>query len=81
MTRHFLRDDDISPEEQSEILDLALKLKANPYSEKTFAGPQTVALIFDKTSTWGQGIGSGYRKGSRATSCHDCLANFCPKRS
>ena len=51
MTRHFLRDDDISPEEQSEILDLAVKLKGNPYSAKPFAGPKTVALIFDKSST------------------------------
>jgi ornithine carbamoyltransferase len=51
MTRHFLRDDDISPEEQSEILDLAIKLKSDPYSAKTFAGPKTVALIFDKSST------------------------------
>jgi ornithine carbamoyltransferase len=51
MTRHFLRDDDISPEEQSEILDLAIKLKSNPYSAKPFAGPKTVALIFDKSST------------------------------
>jgi ornithine carbamoyltransferase len=51
MTRHFLRDDDISPEEQSEILDLAIKLKIDPYSAKPFAGPKTVALIFDKSST------------------------------
>jgi ornithine carbamoyltransferase len=51
MTRHFLRDDDISPEEQSEILDLAVKLKSSPYSVKPFAGPKTVALIFDKSST------------------------------
>jgi ornithine carbamoyltransferase len=51
MTRHFLRDDDISPQEQSEILDLAVKLKGNPYSAKPFAGPKTVALIFDKSST------------------------------
>jgi ornithine carbamoyltransferase len=51
MTRHFLRDDDISPEEQSEILDLAIKIKSNPYSAKPFAGPKTVALIFDKSST------------------------------
>jgi len=51
MTRHFLRDDDISPEEQSEILDLAIKLKGDPYSAKPFAGPKTVALIFDKSST------------------------------
>jgi ornithine carbamoyltransferase len=51
MTRHFLRDDDISPEEQSEILDLAAKLKSDPYSAKPFTGPKTVALIFDKSST------------------------------
>lgn len=51
MTRHFLRDDDLSPDEQSEVLDLALKLKSDPYHEKPFAGPRTVALIFDKTST------------------------------
>ena len=51
MTRHFLRDDDISPAEQKEILNLALELKASPYSRKVFAGPKTVAVIFDKTST------------------------------
>jgi ornithine carbamoyltransferase len=51
MTRHFLRDDDLSPKEQSEILDLAIKLKGDPYSLKPLAGSKTVALIFDKTST------------------------------
>jgi ornithine carbamoyltransferase len=51
MTRHFLRDDDLSAKEQSEVLDLAIKLKNDPYSLKPFAGPKTVALIFDKTST------------------------------
>jgi ornithine carbamoyltransferase len=51
MTRHFLRDDDISPLEQAEILKLALELKAKPYSRKVFEGPKTVAVIFDKTST------------------------------
>lgn len=51
MTRHFLRDDDITPSEQAEILKLALELKASPYSQKPFAGPKTVAVIFDKTST------------------------------
>jgi ornithine carbamoyltransferase len=51
MTRHFLRDDDVSPAEQAEILDLALALKKSPYSHKPFEGPQTVAVIFDKTST------------------------------
>jgi ornithine carbamoyltransferase len=45
MTRHFLRDDDITPSEQEEILKLALELKASPYSQKPFAGPKTVAVI------------------------------------
>ncbi len=51
MTRHFLKDDDITPQEQSAILDLAFALKADPHSKRPYAGPKTVALIFDKTST------------------------------
>jgi ornithine carbamoyltransferase len=51
MTRHFLRDDDITPAEQAEILDLALRLKADRWAETPLAGPQTVAVIFDKSST------------------------------
>lgn len=51
MTRHFLRDDDLSPAEQAEVLELAAKMKQNRFSEHPLAGPQTVALIFDKTST------------------------------
>jgi ornithine carbamoyltransferase len=31
MTRHFLRDDNLSPKEQAEVLELAAKLKADPY--------------------------------------------------
>jgi ornithine carbamoyltransferase len=49
--RHFLRDDDLSPEEQAEVLTLAAELKADPYARKPLAGPQTVAVIFDKSST------------------------------
>lgn len=51
MTRHLLRDDDLTPAEQAEVLDLAVKLKAAPYSARPLEGPQTVAVIFDKTST------------------------------
>jgi len=51
MVRHFLKDDDITAAEQSEILDLAIALKAAPYSRRPYEGPKTVALIFDKTST------------------------------
>jgi ornithine carbamoyltransferase len=51
MTRHFLRDDDITPAEQAEILDLAVQLKRDRFAAKPLAGPQTVAVIFDKSST------------------------------
>ena len=51
MTQHFLKDHDITPTQQAEILELALRLKSQPYSEKPFQGPKTVAVIFDKTST------------------------------
>jgi ornithine carbamoyltransferase len=51
MTRHFLRDDDMSPAEQAEVLDLAVQLKRERWSERPLAGPQTVAVIFDKSST------------------------------
>lgn len=51
MTRHFLKDDDLTSAEQLEILELAIELKKNRFSQKPFAGPQTVAVIFDKTST------------------------------
>jgi len=51
MTRHFLRDDDLTQAEQLEILDLAVELKKDRYAQKPLAGPQTVAVIFDKSST------------------------------
>ena len=51
MTRHLLRDDDLTAAEQSEILDLAVELKKDRWADKSLAGPQTVAVIFDKSST------------------------------
>ena len=51
MTRHFLRDDDITPAEQQEILDLAESMKSDRWGERPLGGPQTVAVIFDKSST------------------------------
>ena len=48
MVRHFLRDDDLSPEEQAEVLALAHRLKAAPYAERPLDGPRTVAIVFDK---------------------------------
>nr|WP_286981867.1 ornithine carbamoyltransferase [Corynebacterium sp. UBA5992] len=49
--RHFLADDDLTPEEQAEVLDLALELKAEPFSARPLEGPKSVAVLFDKTST------------------------------
>ena len=51
MTRHFLRDDDLTQSEQTAILDLAVELKKDRFAVKPLAGPQTVAVIFDKSST------------------------------
>ena len=51
MTRHFLKDSDLGPAELGKVLDLAVELKAAPYSRTPLAGPQTAAVIFDKTST------------------------------
>ena len=48
--RHFLRDDDLSPAEQAEVLDLADAMKADRFARKPLAGPRTVAVLFDKPS-------------------------------
>jgi ornithine carbamoyltransferase len=49
--RHFLRDDDLSPAEQAEVLALAAELKKDPFSRRPLEGPRGVAVIFDKNST------------------------------
>lgn len=50
MVRHFLRDDDLSPAEQAEVLDLAVAMKADRHGRQVLAGPRTVALLLDKPS-------------------------------
>lgn len=51
MTRHFLRDDDLSPAEQLEVLELAARLKEDRFAERPLEGPKSAAVFFDKTST------------------------------
>ncbi|MEU6696896.1 ornithine carbamoyltransferase [Pseudonocardia sp. NPDC046786] len=51
MVRHLLRDDDLSPAEQAEVLDLADRLKADRFAARPLAGPKAVAVVFDKSST------------------------------
>jgi ornithine carbamoyltransferase len=50
MARHFLRDDDLTPAEQAEVLDLADAMKADRFARRPLAGPRTVAVLFDKQS-------------------------------
>jgi ornithine carbamoyltransferase len=48
MTRHFLRDDDLTPAQQHEVLQRAHYLKGSRFADTSLRGPKTVALIFDK---------------------------------
>lgn len=49
--RHLLRDDDLSPAEQAEVLALAARMKQEPFAHHPLAGPRAVAVLFDKSST------------------------------
>ena len=58
MTRHFLRDDDLGPAEQAEVLALAAELKRTRHTAAAPAPlqaangtPRAVAVLFDKPST------------------------------
>ncbi|GIJ51533.1 ornithine carbamoyltransferase [Virgisporangium aliadipatigenens] len=48
--RHFLRDDDLTPEEQNAVLDLAAAMKTERLRWHPLAGPRAVAVIFEKPS-------------------------------
>ncbi|GAA2710710.1 ornithine carbamoyltransferase [Micromonospora olivasterospora] len=50
MTRHLLRDDDLTPAEQAAVLDLAARMKAERFAHRPLAGPRSVAVLFDKQS-------------------------------
>ncbi|MCH4160632.1 MAG: ornithine carbamoyltransferase [Bifidobacterium sp.] len=49
--RHMLRDDDVSHDEQLEILALGMNFRENRSFSRPFEGPQAVAVLFDKPST------------------------------
>ena len=49
--RHLLRDDDLTSAEQAEVLQLALRMKAEPLAHRPLDGPRSVAVVFDKSST------------------------------
>jgi ornithine carbamoyltransferase len=48
MTRHFLRDDDLSPRDQRDVLELALAFRDDRFIRTPLTGPRAVAVIFDK---------------------------------
>ena len=48
--RHFLRDDDLTPAEQAQVLALAAAMKGDRQGFRPLAGPKSVALLFDKPS-------------------------------
>ena len=50
MVRHFLADDDLSPDEQAEVLALAAELKAGAVVSAPLKG-KAVAVVFEKPST------------------------------
>src|SRR5688500_16705519 len=58
VTRHFLKDDDLSPAEQAEVLALAASLKRTRHTAEAPTPlaapngvPRAVAVLFDKPST------------------------------
>ena len=51
MVKHFLRDDDLTPAQQAEVLELAAILKKDPFARRPLEGPRGVGVIFEKNST------------------------------
>ncbi|MCW2707580.1 MAG: ornithine carbamoyltransferase [Frankiales bacterium] len=49
--RHFLADDDLSPAEQAQVLDLAASLKESRYDGPRPLAGKAVAVVFEKPST------------------------------
>jgi ornithine carbamoyltransferase len=49
--RHFLADDDLTPQEQREVLDLAAQLKQQRYDGPQPLAGRAVAVVFEKPST------------------------------
>ncbi len=45
---HFLRDDDLTPAEQADVLRLGLELARDRFACRPLEGPRAVAVIFDK---------------------------------
>ncbi len=51
MLRHFVNDYDLSPQEQSQVIDRAVALKAEPDKYRTALSGRVLGMIFQKSST------------------------------
>ena len=51
VVKHFLRDDDLTPAQQAEVLELAARLKKAPFAKRPLEGPRGVGVIFEQNST------------------------------
>jgi ornithine carbamoyltransferase len=47
---HFLRDDDLTPAQQAEVLALAAAMKQDRFGYRPLEGPRAVPVLFDKPS-------------------------------
>jgi ornithine carbamoyltransferase len=50
VVQHFLRDDDLTPAQQGEVLALAAVMKGDRFGYRPLAGPRAVPVLFDKPS-------------------------------
>ncbi len=50
MVTYFLRDDDLTPAQQAEVLALAAAMKKDRYGYRPLEGPKAVPVLFDKPS-------------------------------
>jgi ornithine carbamoyltransferase len=48
MPRHFLRDDDLAPAEQRQVLELGMAFREDRHVRQPLSGPRAVAFITDK---------------------------------
>jgi ornithine carbamoyltransferase len=81
---YLLRDDDLSPADRAEVLDLAASLKADRFAATRLAGPCSVAIIFQKSSLRTRvsfEVGTAELQGSRSPSTHAVPTSAGARRS
>ena len=80
MSRHFLRDDDLSPAELADVLDLADEVKADRFKHRPLEGPRAVALDVRQDVHPHPGVVQRGRRRTRRFSARDRFGHV-PARS